>query len=195
MSRTGAVSKIQQIEQIWFLTGETTDAVSSEDVRLALQTLSNFLQQDYLPEVVSQNSVMPAALFSKEDGLNYLPVPPVPRQESSYPGIFAVSQAAAYHADIRLREEPRKCVQPVNLPWTELPNSVSERWVSYRAEFGDSKWSTLPSPLTVPMEQWTPLLAEKIADLYESCVAFSDSQPRFCPNITCFSTKTVRSMP
>lgn len=167
-SRNDTVSKIRQIERIWFLPSEAVEIVSPEDARLALQTLSNFLQQDYLPQVVSQNPVMPSALFSGgDDKPNYLPVPPVPRQESSYPGIFAISQSAAYRADIHLREDPRKRVQPVNLPWNELPDSVSECWVSYRTELGDNNWSALLSPLADPMEHWTPLLAESVADLYE----------------------------
>ena len=171
-SGSSAAPKIRQIEQIWFQTGKTADAVSLENARLALQTLSNFLQQDYLPEVVSPNPVMRIALFP-EKNLNYLPVPPIPRQESSYPGIFAVRLAAAYRADVIFHEETWRSVQAVDdLHWSPLSDSVSDRWVPYCAEFGDNKWSALRSPLEEPVEQWTPLLAEKIADLYEMLRGF-----------------------
>lgn len=166
-TKSGARSKIRQIERIWFLTDKTEDTISLEDARLALQMLSNFLPQGNLPEVVSLSPAMPAALFSGEDRLNCLPVPPVPRQESSYPGIFATSPVAVYRADVRLSPETQRRVTEEDLPWDELPNSVSEHWVSYCAALGDNGWSVLSSPLAAPVEQWTPLLAKKIADLYD----------------------------
>ena len=171
-SGVGTAPKIRQIERLWFLTGEAKNAVSPEDARLALQTLSNFLQQDYLPEVISKNPIMPAALFSAESGMNYLPVPPVPRQESSYPGIFAISQSSAYCADIRPHEKTQRCIKATDLQWTLSPDSVSERWSIYHAELEGGGWNALRSPLTGPMEEWTPHLAEEIADIYETLCSF-----------------------
>ncbi len=182
-SRLGvnASAKIREIERIWFLKEEDKN-ISSDDARIALQTLSNFLQQSYLPEIVSQNPAMRDALFSETNEINYLPVPPVPSQDAFYPGIFAVSADAVYLAKF-LGNKGENHVESVQLPellWSKLTNSVSEHWETYHVKLEGGRWEPLDSALKAPMDQWTSHLVEKIANLYEKlCVFFKKS--RFSP--------------
>ncbi len=167
------VPEVRKIERIWFLDDKADDSISPEDAGLALQTLSNFLQQDYLPQVISRNPAMRAMLFPNANELNYLPVPPIPGQESCYPGIFAMSTTAAYRADFIACQTP-KCVHEVNLHWTKLsdPDPDPSHWASFCAELENDTWKDLLSPLDEPIEQWTPLLVAKIVDLYERLSQF-----------------------
>ncbi len=160
-SDVGISSELRQIEQIWFLPGGEAVFVDTDHARLALQTLSNFLQRDCLPKVISQNPAMCSALFSEALELIYLPVPPVP--EFSYPGIFALDERTAYRAEVA----PNGDEQPVVLDWEQLPDSASEHWTSYHAGLPDGGWHALTSPLPEKAEEWTPRLAADAADLYE----------------------------
>ncbi len=169
------VPKIRKIEWIWFLSDKTDEKtnnfISPEDASLALQTLSNFLQRDYLPQVVSENPAMRAMLFSSANELNYLPVPPIPGQESCYPGIFALSTTDAYRADFITCQTP-KYVHEVNLPWSQLSNPDPKHWATYCAKLENGPWNALLSPLDRSIVPWTPLLVAKIADLYEGLRLF-----------------------
>lgn len=167
-------SILHKVERLWFLEDEP------EDISLAataLQSLSNFLHLDYLPDVIYQRPAMRHSLFVHPDQamqeLSYLPVPPGVR----YSGIFAIGKAGniVYRADFDPNLDQKGKSGVPDLGWQPVQNTGFSQWSMYRSELFDTPWKELASPLQEGSEPWTPAVVENVVSLYEELCCLFDA--------------------
>lgn len=167
-------SILYQVERLWFLEEEPEDSALAA---AALQSLSNFLHWDYLPDVICQRPAMCHALFAHPDRttqeLSYLPVPPGVR----YSGIFAMGKMGdiVYRADFDPNLEQKGKAGVPDLVWQPVQNAGLSQWSIYRSGLVDTPWKGLSSPLQEGSEHWTPAIVEKVVSLYEELCRLFDA--------------------